>query len=108
MSTGASDLGEPEHGVRLIARLTNASESRASYELSVALPGVVHEGRVEFAEDGELSFEWSSAGPPPAAVDPMTRALLRSAFHRRRAGEPWPRRLTRWRPDPHGPAEDPG
>jgi hypothetical protein len=108
MSTGASDLGEPDHGVRWIARLTSASESRASYELSVALPGVVHEGRVEFADDGALTFEWSSAGPPPAAVDPMTRALLRSAFHRHRAGEPWPRRLTRWRPDPDGPDEDPG
>ena len=96
-----SNPDELAPGVRLVARLGHSNETTASYELEVTLPSSAHAGHAEFTGDGELSLVWR--GEPPAnAVEAMLRALLRSGWHRRRAGEPWPRRLSRWRPDPAG------
>ena len=101
-----SDTSKPEskpdelaHGVRLVARLVRSDETSASYELEVTLPSSAFGGRAEFTGEGELSLVWS-AQAPAASVESMLRALLRSGWHRRRAGEPWTRRLSRWRPDP--------
>jgi hypothetical protein len=90
---------ELAHGVRVVARLTRSDETSASYELEVAVPGCAFGGRADFAGDGELTLTWG-AEAPVSAVESILRALLRSGWHRRRAGEPWPRRLSRWRPDP--------
>jgi hypothetical protein len=97
--TGETPKTELAHGVRVVARLASSDGTSAGYELEVTLPGAVFLGRAEFSGDGELALAWS--GPAPlGAVEAMVRALLRSGWHRRRAGEPWPRRLSRWRPDP--------
>lgn len=98
-SKPASKSDELAHGVRLVARLGRSDETSASYELEVTLPSSTFAGNAEFTGEGELSLVWR--GEPPAnAVESMLRALLRSGWHRKRAGEPWPRRLSRWRPDP--------
>lgn len=101
-----SDTSKPDpkpdelaHGVRFVARLGRSDETSASYELEVTQPSGAFAGRAEFTGEGELSLLWS-AEAPPASVESMLRALLRSGWHRRRAGEPWPRRLSRWRPEP--------
>lgn len=99
MTSEAPKPEELAHGVRVVARLARSDETSASYELEVTLPGSGFRGRADFASDGELTLSWS-AEAPVSAVESMLRALLRSGWHRRRAGEPWPRRLSRWRPDP--------
>ena len=98
-----SETPKPDlsQGIRVVARLTRSDDASASYELEVTLPASVFLGRAEFSEDGELSLAWSSEAPG-SAVDAVLRPLLRSGWHRRRAGEPWPRRLSRWRPGPVG------
>jgi hypothetical protein len=51
-------------------------------------------------EEGAVTFSGWVGGEPASWVVAALRALLRSAWQRRRAGEPWPRRLARWRPAP--------
>lgn len=101
-----SEAPKPElaHGIRVVARLVRSDDTSASYELEVALPGEMFVGRAEFSGEGELSIAWN-ADAPPSTVEQVLRPLLRSGWHRRRAGEPWPRRLSRWRPDPSGEQE---
>jgi len=98
-----SETPKPDlsQGVRVVARLTRSDDATASYELEVTLPERVFLGRAEFSEEAELSLAWNGEAPG-GAVEALLRPLLRSGWHRRRAGEPWPRRLSRWRPEPGG------
>lgn len=51
--------------------------------------------------DGRVDLgAWRGALEPPAWLVQAAHALLRSAWQRKRAGQPWPRRLARWRPSP--------
>jgi hypothetical protein len=94
------------HGARLVARLDSGAAADATYALIVSADGGEWTGiaRVR-AEDGDVGFgAWADDGPPSWTVVAL-RALLRSAWQKRRAGEPWPRRLARWRPTPAPSAE---
>jgi hypothetical protein len=97
-------LTGPEHGGRLLARLRTDEQTpaMATYGLALATasatweaPAAVHEldGRVELGA-------WTGVEPPPAWLVQAAHALLRGAWQRQRAGHPWPRRLSRWRPAP--------
>ncbi len=99
MTSETPKMDELAHGVRVVARLTHSDGDSASYELEVALAGAALSGRADFSNEGELAFVWNGEAPA-GALESMLRPLLRSAWHRHRAGEPWPRRLSRWRPDP--------
>jgi len=59
-------------------------------------------GRAKVAEsDGQVSFEpWHGELELPDWLAEGARVLLRAAWQKRRAGETWPRRLARWRPEP--------
>ena len=78
----------------------------ATYALVVSTTDGEWKGSATVREaDGDVAFgAWASDDPPSWTVAAL-RALLRSAWQRRRTGEPWPRRLARWRPTPAPGAE---
>jgi len=96
----------PSHGARLIARLDPGAVSAATYALVISTTEGEWTGTATVpVEDGEVVFgAWANDDPPSWTVAAL-RALLRSAWQRRRTGEPWPRRLARWRPAPSGSSE---
>jgi hypothetical protein len=98
-------LARPAHGARLIVKLEPAAGGDGRYVLLIATPEAEWRGDATVREaDGAVTFgAWSAAEPEPWVVQ-AAHALLRSAWQRRRSGNPWPRRLARWRPLP-GAAE---
>ena len=92
----------PEHGARLLVRLEASDATQAHYNVSLATADAGWRGRASVGElDGQVATGvWEPAGAPPEWLVQAARALLRSAWQRRRAGHPWPRRLARWRPSP--------
>lgn len=92
----------PEHGARLLVRLEIADAVQADYSVSLATAAASWRGRASVGElEGQVVVAaWEPAGAPPEWLLQAMRALLRSAWQRRRAGHPWPRRLARWRPSP--------
>lgn len=97
----------PAHGARLVVKLDPGAPVEGVYALAVSTPDGEWSGSATVgAEDGAVTFgSWGSHDPASWVVAAL-RALLRLAWQRRRAGEPWPRRLARWRPTPP-PAESP-
>jgi hypothetical protein len=91
----------PEHGGRLELRLTHASLTKASYALSIFSPNAeaIRLVQIESAT-GSLDFEDWQGTPPPAWLDALARALLRTVLRQKQSEGEWPRRLTRWRPEP--------
>jgi hypothetical protein len=98
-------LGRPEHGARIVVRLVSGSAADAGYEVVLAAPVVTWSASATVREsDGQVELGgYAPEPPPPAWLMQAAHALLRSAWQRRRAGHPWPRRLARWRPAPDGP-----
>lgn len=97
-------LERPAHGARLLVRLDPASGADARYTLAVSTAEGEWRGSATVrAEDGEIAFSAWGSGEPASWLVTALRALLRSAWQRRRTGEPWPRRLARWRPAPAAP-----
>lgn len=95
-------LERPEHGGRLLARLVEAGTDGAVYEVHLATASASVQGRASVQEgDGRVEVaSWQTSAAPPSWLVQAAHALLRSAWQRRRAGHPWPRRLARWRPSP--------
>jgi hypothetical protein len=96
------DAGErPEQGARLTVRLVGGAADPAEYSVRLATAAALWDGRASVREsDGQVDAKWDALEPPPAWLIQAAHALLRAAWQRRRAGHPWPRRLTRWRPGP--------
>jgi hypothetical protein len=90
----------PEHGGRLELKLTEASDASARYALSIFTPAgdALTEVRIDLASEGLELAEWR--GTPPAWLEALARALLRTVIRDRNSDGEWPRRLTRWRPEP--------
>jgi hypothetical protein len=91
----------PEHGGRLELKLTEASGPTARYALAVF--NAQGDGATDVsldAESGTLVFgEWHGVAPP-AWLDTFTRSLLRTVIRNKGVDGEWPRRITRWRPEP--------
>jgi len=100
--TDRAPVERPEHGARLLVRLVATDAAQAEYDLSLATADADWRGRASVGElDGQVAVAaWEPAGAAPEWLAQAVRALLRSAWQRRRAGHPWPRRLARWRPSP--------
>ena len=91
----------PEHGGRVELKLEDTSSESARYALTVFTPqselessAVVHEssGAIDVAD-------WHGGAPPPWLAA-LAHALLRGAWRNKSSDGAWPRRITRWRPDP--------
>jgi hypothetical protein len=91
----------PDHGGRLELKLTNASDTSAHYTLSIFMPNAeVSASVVVDSQGGTLDIgEWR-AECPPAWLETLARALLRSVLRSKGSDGEWPRRVTRWRPQP--------
>jgi hypothetical protein len=99
-------LGRPEHGARLVVRLLSGEATDAEYDVLLVAPEQQWTARATVREsDGQVEpGVYAPEPPPPPWLVQGAHALLRSAWQRRRAGNPWPRRLARWRPAPDGSA----
>jgi hypothetical protein len=83
-------------------KLTQASDDRAKYALTLFLPEreVTTEVQIGIAS-GTLEFaDWQGGAAPPAWLDTVARALLRTIWRGAVSDGEWPRRVTRWRPEP--------
>ena len=91
----------PDHGGRLELKLSQASDTRADYVLTVLTPDAEFVTRVAMdAPTDALELSVWQGGVPPAWLDGYAHALLRSVLRTKSSDGDWPRRLTRWRPGP--------
>lgn len=91
----------PDNGGRLELKLQDGSGATAEYLLSVFSPNGDATTRVSLdSTNGSLELgEW--VGTPPAPwLDAFARSLLRTIVRNRLNDGEWPRRVTRWRPEP--------
>jgi hypothetical protein len=91
----------PEHGGRLELKLAASAGPTARYELSISTAR--GESRCEISIDGanaSLQFAAWDGGEPPRWLDTFARSLLRTIARSSGASGDWPRRVTRWRPEP--------
>ena len=91
----------PDHGGRLELKLARASEDGARYTLTIFLPEREVSSEVEVqASTGKLELGAWQGEAPPAWLEVVARALLRSVWRTQSSDGTWPRRITRWRPEP--------
>lgn len=91
----------PDHGGRLELKLQDASDGNARYVLTVYTPTSESSALASIdaaSEDTQLG-EFASAAPPEW-MQAFARTLLRSVLRTKNSEGEWPRRLTRWRPEP--------
>lgn len=94
-------LPRPAFGARLLVKLAPGGPSDALYVVAVTTAAQAWTGKATVREeDGEVAVAGALGDELPPWLLQALRALLRSAWQRRRAGHPWPRRLARWRPEP--------
>ncbi len=82
-------------GGRLILRLVSSSDEGVHYAGELSAPGGTWPVNARVGAAGDVEVE-RPAGAPEWLVG-TARATLRTAWRSRKAGTPWPRRLSRWR-----------
>ncbi len=91
----------PDHGGRLELKLQDASDANARYALIVYTPEREHAALASIdAASDETELGAFSDGAPPAWLEAFAKTLLRSVLRTKKSDGDWPRRLTRWRPEP--------
>jgi len=82
-------------------KLTQASDERARYDLTIFLPDreVTTQAEVQTASGTVELGAWQGEAPP-AWLETVARALLRTVWRSATSDGDWPRRVTRWRPQP--------
>lgn len=82
-------------------RLAEAAPAAARYAVTLYLPGGDAETTAALdAASGTVELEAWRGAPPPAWLESFTRALLRTVLRNKSPDDEWPRRVTRWRPEP--------
>ena len=91
----------PDHGGRLELKLAESGETRAEYVLAVLTPEAELSARVSIDASAQR-FELGpfTGGTPPTWLEAYAHALLRGVLRTKSSDGDWPRRLTRWRPEP--------
>lgn len=95
----------PHNGGKFDLKLGAVTPASAQYsaELQTAAGSFRSQAMVTTEGAGRVDFEgWQSegAGDPPDWLLADTRAALKAALRGSRAEGRWPRRITRWRPEP--------
>jgi hypothetical protein len=87
-----------EPGGRVTLRRVDASASHVEYEgeLITAERGYPVRVRVDL-EPGSITWVSGDEGSAPPWLSGFLRATLRAAWRSNKAGQPWPRRVNRWR-----------
>lgn len=98
----------PDHGGRLELKLVEATESSAHYALVIFTPSAEVSASVQVnAHTEAVAFGAWTESAPPAWLEAFSRTLLRSVLRTKASDGEWPRRLTRWRPEPTPRGSDP-
>lgn len=90
----------PANGGRLELRLVERAEECVRYSVALCTREADWSGHVRIGlEEGAIAFEPAVPAPLGWLLD-VTRATLRALYRSHREDGAWPRRLTRWRPEP--------
>lgn len=91
----------PDHGGRLELKLAEAAGTRAEYALELLTPEAELSARASIdASTDRCELTPFQGGEPPEWLESYAHALLRSVLRTKKSDGHWPRRLTRWRPEP--------
>ena len=91
----------PEHGGRLELKLAEADATTARYALAIFTPAGDCETLATLdAAKVAIELEAWRGDAPPAWLEAFARSLLRTVARNKGVDGEWPRRVTRWRPDP--------
>ena len=91
----------PDHGGRIELKLCAGAEASARYLVTIfTAEGEVSAEVTIDAASGSLALgEWQ-AGAPPSWLESLAKTLLRTTLRTKTSDGEWPRRVTRWRPEP--------
>ena len=91
----------PDHGGRIELKLAAGTVASARYLVTIFTPN--NEVSTQVAVDaasGGLTFDEWQAGTPPSWLEALAKTLLRTTLRTMQSDGEWPRRVTRWRPEP--------
>jgi hypothetical protein len=97
----------PKNGGKIELKLDTSNPSAARYLTLLETPHGSHSGSAQVGEGAgakQVDFAWSEpagAAPPEWLLDDA-RAALKAALRSAQGTGRWPRRITRWRPEPEG------
>jgi hypothetical protein len=82
-------------------KLATETPTAASYAVCALTPDgdATAEAALD-AETGAVTIAGWRGTPPPAWLETLARSLLRTVARNKNAAGAWPRRITRWRPEP--------
>jgi hypothetical protein len=91
----------PDHGGKIELKLRASSAGSADYEAVFQTASRSFRGKAR-VEGRQVTFEWEADEPsaPPEWLLADARAALRTALRTSEAEGRFPRRITRWRPEP--------
>jgi hypothetical protein len=95
----------PQNGGKFDLKLGPVNETAAEYSVLLQTAGGSFRSQATVATEGagRVDFgEWNgdAEGPAPEWLVADARAALKAALRSSRAEGRWPRRITRWRPEP--------
>ena len=91
----------PENGGRIELRLGQATNETAQYEAHLQTPGKSFRAQVQVGPQQVVFGSWTGdASEPPSWLTEDARAALKAALRTSQTEGRWPRRITRWRPEP--------
>lgn len=93
-----------KNGGRIELKLDQSNQDSAEYraELQTSTTSFVGRALVGSNAATPVAFDWQSpaAAAPPEWLTADARAALKAALRTAQAEGRWPRRITRWRPEP--------
>jgi hypothetical protein len=94
----------PKNGGKIELKLGPTTSDSAEYEAHLQTASSSFVSRVQVgASAGPKQVEfgaWSPGGEPPEWLTADARAALKAALRTSLSSGRWPRRITRWRPEP--------
>ena len=95
----------PKNGGKIELRLDGSTSDSAEYAAQLQTATGRFAGRARVGANAgakQVELEWSgdATGAPPEWLLADARAALKAALRTAQAEGRWPRRITRWRPEP--------
>jgi hypothetical protein len=90
----------PENGGRIELRLGEVTSEAAEYEAHLKTPAGSFRGRAKVGPQVVFEAWTGDASEPPSWLVEDARAALKAALRTSQTEGRWPRRITRWRPEP--------
>jgi hypothetical protein len=98
----------PDHGGRLELKLSEATGATARYSVLICTPLTEISSSAQLnAESGVVEMSAWAKETPPAWLEALAKTLLRTVLRTKLSDGEWPRRMTRWRPEPMPRGSDP-